>query len=447
MNKKNGLPPKNIKLFIGGALCLLTAGISIGYQFIPKDNTEANQQVKHTDTSKDFDIKEREYQIKITGFDPKNYQLPQPNLANLVEKAECKFGFGGVMPKLHSGIFSETLYALDAEKISTEVADEFAYAPYVQSLYVVGDILFKKPLDLFDRKVITTEQLARNYSDSRIIIGNTAFKNSYQTMESKFGFPQSYLVQQSGNIASFSSFNNDCNKGVGQKNIEYTKVDLNGLPITALLSATYQTSLYHGLNGLYNHTRKSPDFVSENFLEWVQSNNRAYLSIVNNTENVLFPEGAALYIIKNYENTAETISVDFKSEPLKINLNQWKTDLSNSTNTPVSQIVFVEEKFKDFTITKAAKVGDLTPLSEYALAKKNGKYYIAHWELPSKSEVQGDEPNRSQTVLLNLKALTPALTLFKSHYQGEQLDLGTDKENLDRKTNELSKSLNSKNLK
>lgn len=384
-----------------------------------------------------YEKKEAEYQLKITGFDAKNYKLPIPNLADTVEKGGCKFGFGGDMPKLYSGMFSETLYAFDAEKISTEVGDEFAYAPFVQSYYVVGDILFRKPLDLFDRKIITTDELSRNYSDSRIIVGNTAIKNSYQTMESKFGFPQSYLVQQSGNVATFSAFNDDCNKGLALKNITYSKVDLSGLPITALLSATYHTSLYHGLNGLYNHTRKSPDFVSEDFLEWVQSNNRAYLSIVNNKDKVLFPEGAYLYVIKSYESKSETVYVDFKLDPLDITLDKWKAEIAEKTRTPENQIAFVQEEFKDFTIIKAAKMGDLTPLSRFVLAEKGGKFYLAQWELPVKTEIQGDEPDRSQMVFLNLKALTPAITLMKSHYQGNQLDIGTDNANLDRRLLEV----------
>lgn len=258
-------------------------------------------------------------------------------------------------------------------------------------------------------------------------------------MESKFGFPQSYLVQQSGNVATFSAFNDDCNKGLGVKNITYTKVDLSGLPITALLSATYHTSLHHGLNGLYNHTQKSPDFVSDNFLEWVQSNNRAYLSIVNNTDKVLFPKGSYLYVIKSYENKNETVYVDFKLDPIDITIEKWKSQIAKETQTSETQITLIEEKFKDFTIIKAANLTDLSPLSRFALALKDGKYYLARWDLPETITVQGDEPDRSKTVLLNLTALTPALTLLKSHYQGNQLDLGTDNENLDRKVLEASK--------
>lgn len=396
-------------------------------------------EVKTTDKIEAFKQREKEYQLKITGFDPKNYKLPTPNLANAVEQGGCKFGFGGNMPKLHNGMFSETLYGLDAEKISTEVADEFAYAPFVQSYYVVGDILFRKPLDLFDRKIITMSELERNKSDSRIIVGNTALKNSYQTMESKFGFPQSYLVQQTGNVATFSAFNDDCNKELALKNITYVKLDLSGLPITALLSSTYHTSLYHGLNGLYNHTKKSPDFVSDDFLEWVQSNNRAFLSIVNNKDQVLFPDGAYLYVIKSYESESETVYVDFKLDPINITVDQWKADIAKEAKLPESQIILIEEKFKDFEIIKAAKIGDLTPLSKFALAKKEGKYYLAQWELPNKIEIQGNEPNRSSMVFMNLKALTPALTLFKSHYQGSQLDIGTDNANLDQSLLEVAK--------
>lgn len=430
----NGLSKKT-KIFLASLVTISAANMAFFAYYSNKDKIKTKDEVatKPVDKIEAFKQKELDYQLKITGFDPKNYKLPTPNLANIAEQGGCKFGFGGDMPKLHQGMFSETLYGLDAEKISTEVADEFAYAPFVQSYYVVGDILFRKPLDLFDRKIITMGELERNRSDSRIIVGDTALKNSYQTMESKFGFPQSYLVQQAGNVATFSAFNDDCNKQLALKNMTYTKVDLSGLPITALLSATYHTSLYHGLNGLFNHTKKSPDFVSEDFLEWAQSNNRAYLSIVNNENGLLFPEGAYMYAIKEYESKSETVYVDFKLDPINITLNEWKAEVAKETKLSDSQIVFVEEKFKDFEIIKVAKVGDLAPLSRFALAKKDGKYYLAQWELPGKTEVQGNEPNRSSMVLMNLKALTPALTLFKSHYQGNQLDLGTDNADLDQR--------------
>lgn len=416
----------------------LSSGIYfLAAKHLDQQQQEFNKQNREKQKIDPYALQEKAYQEKITSFNPKNYKLPSPNLSNANEQGGCKFGFGGNMPAIATGMFSETLYLLDAEKISTEIADEFAYAPFVQSYYVVGDILFRKPLDLFDRKIITADELSRNYSDSRLIIGNQAIKNSYQTMESKFGFPQSYLMQQAGSIASFSAFNDNCEKGIAVKEVTYTKVDLSGLPISSLLSATYQTSLYHGLNGLYNHTRKSPDFVSENFLEWVQSNNRAYLSIINNESKVTFPKGAYLYAIKSYINKNETVRVDFKQAPIDITVDEWKQQVAKQTNTPDSQITLIEEKYNDFKIIKIAKIDDLSPLSKFALAQKDGKFYLAQWELPESIEVQGNEPDRSQMVLINLDALSPVLSLLKSYYQGSQVDIGTDNANLDQKVREL----------
>lgn len=79
------------------------------------------------------------------------------------------------MRNIQQGIFSEPLYSLDAEKLETDNGG-YGFAPYVNAYFVVGDILFKKPMDYFDRKIITYEQLTRNFSDSRAIIGNTSFK-------------------------------------------------------------------------------------------------------------------------------------------------------------------------------------------------------------------------------------------------------------------------------
>lgn len=428
---------KNKTLLIT-ATCSTAVLISASIFFYPQMNDKAKNEEQPKTEVEILKDKEKEYQLKITTFNPENYNLPKSNLANAVERGGCRFGFGGDMPKLHHGMFSEPLYALDAEKIQTEVVGEFGYAPYVNSYTVIGDILFRKPLDLFDRKIITTDELTRNYSDRRVVIGNKVFKNSYQSMESKFGFPQSYMVQQVGNVATFASFNDECNKNVGVKNLTFMKVDLTGLPISSLLSTTYQTSLYHGLNGLYNHTRKSPDFVSPNFLEWVQSNNRAYLNIVNDPDLMKFPKNSYLYVMKGYENKDESVTIDFKSEPIDLTLDQWKLDVSKTSKVPLGEITFVEEELKDFKIIKVARINDLAQLSPYAIAIKDGKKYMATWEVPNKFEIQGNEPDRHRMVFMNLNALTAALTVFKSHYQGAQLDLGTDKEGLDEKVVSLN---------
>lgn len=422
------------RAFLMTATCSTAVLITACAVWLPKVMQDKDSAVEAPKTEYEvFKEKEKEYQLKITGFDPKNYNLPKSNLANAVEEGGCRFGFGGRMPNLHQGMFSEPLYALDAEKIQTEFDGEFGYAPFVNSYTVIGDILFKKPLDLFDRKLVTIGELTRNYSDQWLVSGNKAFKNSYITMESKFGFPQSYLVQQAGNVATFASFNDDCNKNIGVKHVTFEKVDLSGLPISALLSTTYQTSLYHGLNGMYNHTRKSPDFVSPNFIEWVQSNNRAYLNIVNNPDLQKFPKNSFLYVMKRYENKEELVNIDFKSEPVDVTLDKWKLDVAQATKVPLSEITFVEEVFKDFKIVKLARIGDLAQLSPYAMVIKDGKNYLASWEVPAKFEVQGNEPDRHRMVFMNLQALSSALTIFKSHYQGAQLDIGTDKEGMDEK--------------
>lgn len=433
------------KTFLIATTCSTTALIASSFFWIPeltKDKAKTEDQPKT-----ELEIlknKEKEYQLKITTFNPKNYTLPKSNLANAVEHGGCKFGFGGDMPKLYPGMFSEPLYELDAEKIQTEEAGEYGYAPYVNSYTVIGDILFRKPLDLFDRKIITTDELTRNYSDNRIVIGNKSFKNSYRTMQSKFGFPQSYLVQQTGEVATFAAFNDDCNKNVGIKNLTFMKVDLSGLPISSLLSTTYQTNLYHGINGLYNYTRKSPDFVSPSFLEWVQSNNRAYLNIVNDPKLMKFPKNSYLYVIKSYENRDESVSIDFKSKPIDLTLDQWKLEVSKVSKVPLSEITFVEEQFKEFKIIKVARVKDMAQLSPIALAIKDGKKYAANWEIPDKFEIQGNEPDRHRMVFMNLQALSAALTVFKSHYQGEQLDIGTDKEGMDEKVASLKEQKDDK---
>ena len=146
------------------------------------ENIQVNYPESNDPETKSFIEKDIAYQEKITTLDFTNYDMPSSKVSNAEENTKCENGFGGQMPNIQNGIFNEPLYSLDAEKIATD-NNGVAYAPYVNAYYVVGDILFKKPLDLFDRKLLTYEQLTRNFSDSRVIIGNKSFKNSFSTME------------------------------------------------------------------------------------------------------------------------------------------------------------------------------------------------------------------------------------------------------------------------
>ena len=429
---------KKLVLALSIAAIALTPLSFLLYKTINKDDdVERTQSFEQSELGRFLKLEE-EYQAKITGFNPENYKLPKANPSIANEVGGCKNGFGGSLPKIHKGMFDEALYSFNAEKVKTDIEDQFGYSPYVNSFVLVGDILFKQPLDLFDRKLITSESLFRNFSDLRVVIGNKSYKNSYSTMESKFGFPQSYVQQQAGNVVSFSAFNDQCDKGIAPYNITFKKFDLSRLPIASILSANYQTSLYHGANGLYNHTSKSTDFVSETFLEWVQSNNRAYLDILKNKNDYLFPDGAYVYFPVKYNNKREVVTVDFKAEPLNLTLNQLKAKFSKEYSVPLNEIFIVEEKLGDFKVLKFVKSLSLEKFTDVAIAQKDDKFYLAKWDMPIDYEIAGTEFERSKLVLFNQTAMGAALNIFKAKYQGKQLDIGTENEQLEEKYLELS---------
>lgn len=430
MEPKNKFSERNKKILATVAIMVIPAfaGSVLYTQYqIDKDKTSTPEDNELLE----FIKKEQEYQNKITTFNPANYELPKTNLAKNDENLGCKSGIGGKMPMLYSGMFSEPLYHLDAEATATDIPGKFAYAPYVNAFYVVGDILFQQPLDLFDRQLVTTKSLLRHMYDVQIIVGNQSYTNSFNAMQTKFGFPYAYMVQQTGSVVSFSSFNNECAKDVARKNITYRKFDLTGLPVSVLLSADWQTSLHHGINGLFNFTEKTTDFVSENFLDWVQSNNRAYLDIVTSPETPKFEPGSYLYIPVQYENINEVVYVDY-SQPLKdFSLEQWRKELAAKNSLPASEIEFVEENSGGSKVYKAFKAGNMEPVGDFVVGLKDKKWYMGKWELPYKTELSGKEPYRNQLVLLNEKAMGTAISLFKSRYQGKQVDANSDNENLD----------------
>lgn len=433
LNKKN--------LIIGSIIVGSTALISpLFYISIKGKNSPADEKntvqdyisVKYESDPKikAYTEKENQYQKKITSFDESKYSLPSTNLSSSNDKANCINGFGGEMRPIHQGVFSEPLYNFDAETVNTS-NDRVAYAPYVNAYYVVGDILFKKPMDFFDREIITVDQLTRNFTDARTIIGNQAYKSSFLTMESKFGFPQAYLQQQAGLITSLSAFNDNCVKGVGGRSIQFDQIDLSGLPITALFSTKFRTSLYHGINGLYNYTSNTPDFVSQSFVDWIRSNNLIYQQLVNNRSDYVFPKGSFLYVPIKYSVKQEVINVNFKSEPLKYDLSSAKELLAKEQNISPTKITFVSEVFKDFTVFKPVNISTYEPLADFALVRKDDKLYMGTWELPTTTKITGLEPDRSNLVLMNMTALKTSLGVIKEFYQGKKFDVGTTNENLD----------------
>ena len=415
---------KHTNLIVAGVFFSTIAG-GAGYAVLK------SKPVKETKLNalEEFQRQDADYQKKITSFDRNMYDMPISALSRVTKSEACINGIGGGLPEIFPGLFDEPLFHLDAESIETERSGEYAYAPYVLAYVAVGDILFKKPMDFFDRKIITEEQLSRNFSDLRSIIGTRVYKNSYQTMEHKFGFPQAYINQQAGSTATLTAFNNSCVKNVGKQNLNFRKVDLSGTPVYQLLSAKYNTTLHHGINGLYNYSSSTTDFVSPNFLNWVKSNNRVYLEILRG--KALFPKGSVIYIPSTVEMMDETVLVDFKLQPLQLTKDDWIKQLAKEQSISLIDVSYTVEDFPEFTIYKPIKKSTGDRISTMVLIEKDGKVYAGDWKLPSKSSITGDEPDRNNLVLMNETALTASLNLFKSAYQGLQLDIGTENENLD----------------
>lgn len=409
---------------------LFTSMISgAGYAVYSSNKSMSAAKKEPVNALAEFQRQDAEYQKRITSFNRDQYDMPVAALSRVPKNETCTNGIGGQLPEILPGMFDAPLYHLDAESVETEIDGEYAFAPYVTAYAAVGDILFKKPLDFFDRKIITQEELTRNFSDLQTVIGTRAFKNSFQTMEHKSGFPQAYISQQAGSTVTLTAFNNTCVKGVGEQNMSFRRVDLSGTPIYQLLSAKHSTTLHHGMNGLYNYTVSTPDFVSSEFFKWAKSNNRVYLEILKG--KAVFPKGSIIYIPSTVEQTEETVTVNFKAAPLSITKDTWLKELAKEQRISIMDVSLIAESFPEFTIYKAIKNSTGDRISEMVVIEKDGKVYAGEWRLPSKSNISGDEPDRNNLVLMNETALKASLDLFKSSYQGAKVDVGTENENLD----------------
>lgn len=439
-------PFKNLKIL---SLIVGFTGIAITALYFPihsdiNKNTEADITASEPEPTNPeleaYKTKQAIYEAQVTSFSRKDYELPETSLSSSVGEGKCIGGLGGKMQVIHSGMFSEPLYNLDAEKLPTDIEGKYTYIPYVNAFTVRGDTLFKKPLDFFNRKMLTTQQLNRNISDSRVIINTVSVKNSFQNMETRFGFPVAYLEQQAGNTNTLSIFNDPCIKSFGRSQFTYKKIDLSGRKLTDMLSMVYTTKTYQTINGLSSFIENSTDYVGQNFAEWMKGNNNIYLSMLSD-KNAVFPKGSFFYIPEKFTVNDEVIYVNFDKNltPYK-NKEEWaKANLE--TGRSLNDLEFVSEPFKEFIVYKLLDKTTHEPVSTNVLIEKQHKFYIGNWQLPNTYQVNQETQNRNEMVYFNLTAIESMLNYFKKKTQGSQLDIGTENERLEERRYETNTRL------
>lgn len=400
------------------------------YFSLPMTNKNQMTEQPKLQTEEDkYQEKQQAYEKRVTTFTAKDYETPINVLSSSTGTGKCIGGLGGNMQIIHSGMYDEPLYNLDAEKLETDISGKYAYIPYVNAFIVRGDTLFKKPLDWFNRDVLTTQQLTRGLSDSRIIVDNISAKSSFTNMESRFGFPLAYLVQQAGNTATLSLFNDPCIKNLGTTDFTYKKIDLSGRKFTDMLSMVYTTQSYPSANGLSNYTSQSSDYVGENFAEWVKSNNNIFLRMLSD-KNGVFPEGSFFYVPQKFKVSKETIHLNLNDKVTQFkSKEEWAKSLLQSGQS-IDDFEFVPEKFEEFTVYKLISHKNSEPVTQTVIAEKDKSLYWGTWQLPNEYAVDETTLNRNQMVFFNLKAVEALVNYIKKNTQGSQLDIGTQNENL-----------------
>lgn len=386
----------------------------------PKSSKTDYEQIKES-----FD----EFEKRITSFDLANYNIDKPNPIQEEVSAKCVNGFGGKSNKIYSGIFSENLYSLDAEKALTQTG-YVGYLPYLKAYTLIGDILFEKHIDGFDRNAVTSAQLTRGFSNLQIFDGGRTVSNKFSTMESKFGFPVNYVKQQAGQIVTFADYNNDCEKNIRVIDRKYKKVSLGNRPIGDVLTGEFLNTSHHGTNGVYTVTTVNYHYLPENIINYLQSNQSIYKVISGNTWR--FPEGAYLYVPDELNAISDTVRVDMsKANEFNGTLAEYENEMGLVNNNDKSSIKLVEEVVNGYRILKPYSVPLGTPLHHLgAVVIKDKKIFIAEWTPKGKATVSEKEYGSNYATMFNDKAITYLMTAIKQNYQGKKLDKGQDWEDM-----------------
>lgn len=373
-----------------------------------------------------------EYENKITSFDLTRYEIDKPNPIQEDLSAKCLNGFGGQSNKIHKGMFSENLFALDAETALTD-SGYVGYLPYVKSYTLIGDILFEKHFDGFDRNVITSPQLTRGFSDIQIFDNKKSVHNKFTTMESRFGFPMNYIKQQAGQVVTFSDYNNDCDKNFRVIDRTYEKVNLGNRPISDVLTADFTNTSHHGTNGIYSVTTSNYHYIPENMVKYLQANQNFYKYLSGNTWR--FPEGSYMYVPKELNAITESVRVDFNAtNKITIPIDDYAKELGILHNNNEQSVVFVEEKTDGFIVLKPHTVPGGKPLHNYgALVIKGDSAYVAEWTPKGKANVSKHDVGASYATMYNDKAITYLVGAIKKNYQGKKLDKGQPWEDMNLK--------------
>lgn len=374
----------------------------------------------------------RQYDERVTTYNPKNYQLPstKPSISDL--KASCKSGVGGNIPKLAgSGLFTQVLYRIEAEQIMDKVQGDVMYAPYSIATSIEGDVMYESEIDSFDRQLNTLRSYQIKSIDQNIISTGGFYTNSNKAvrMTPIRSYPVAYVKRMEGDIVSTSMFNDECDKEVGVRNYTWREIDISGKPFSGITSSVSEQIVRVNQFGMFTSASNFFSYFSSEFGNYLNSNYMFKQELQNAGR---FPKGSKIYVPSEIKTTDETLVIMQNPEFEISNFNKdhiLTAYNKESKSRNMGQITFKVYELKNqaifYTPWNETKHREAIEFDPIVVIKDRA--YPAVWHLPN-TLTFNDSTSAGSLTYYNVTAHNAFVNAVKGIYQGQQSMAGTEHE-------------------
>lgn len=371
----------------------------------------------------------RQYDERVTTYNPKNYKLPVSKPSLVDQKVSCKFGVGGNVSKLsNTGMFSQVLYRIEAEQIIDKVQGDVLYAPYSIATSVEGDVMYESEIDSFDRQLNTFRSYQIKSIDQNIISTGGFFTNSNKAvrMGAIRSYPVAYVKRMDGDIVSTSMFNDECDKEVGVRNYKWREIDISGKPFSSITSTVSEQIVRVNQFGMFTGANNFFSYFSGEFGNYLNSNYKFKQELQSAGR---FPKGSKIYVPSEIKTTDETLVImqdpefeikDFNKDRI---LNAYNKD---ATARNLGQITFKVYELKNqatfYTPWNENLQREAVEFDPIVIIK--GKAYSAVWHVPN-TLTFNDSSSAGSLTYYNATAHNAFVNSVKGIYQGQQSMAGS----------------------
>jgi len=371
------------------------------------------------------------YDQRVTTFDPKNYFIPESKQSTAETKVACEFGMGGEIPALGTGMFSQPLYRIEAEKIIDKNIGDVLYAPYSLVTTIANDVLYETEVDSFDRQLNTYRSVQIQKIPLNIISTHGFFTNSNKAVviNQARSYPVGYVRNMNGLQVRSAMFNDACNKDIGIRDYEWREIDISGKPLDSITSTVSEHQVRINQMGMFSGASNFFSYFGQEFGGFL-TQNMNFKSALKSAGR--FPVGSKIYVPKAIKTTDETLVVMQSEDQLISNFDPVSLGAmytKEAARLNLGKIEFKKHDLKNdvvfYTPWAIDKHREAIEFDPVVVIK--GKAYFSVWHLPN-SLTYSDSTGSGSLTYYNATAHNAFVGAVKGIYQGQGSMIGTEHE-------------------